>query len=156
MSLGWGEEPTQQHNKIWRRDCLTHNLKLEYILPSGFKVTIFSSHKQIKGKNHYSKSELTILYSAFFFFFFLAEHTGSLFINQGPNLCSLQWKYRVLTTGPPGKSLFWLLTVGEMRIISVLSQWETKLFIHLCVAQSCSTLCGPMDCGPPGSSVHFS
>ena len=25
--------------------------------------------------------------------------------------------------------------------------------MHLC-AQSCSTLCNPMDCGPPGSSVH--
>ena len=24
----------------------------------------------------------------------------------------------------------------------------------MCYAQSCPTLCGPMDCRPPGSSVH--
>ena len=33
-----------------------------------------------------------------------------------------------------------------------------RLFFKLCccrsVAQSCPTLCGPMDCSPPGSSVH--
>ena len=45
----------------------------------------------------------------FFFFFFLffgyaAQHVESLFPNQGSNLCSLQWKLGVLTTGPPGKS----------------------------------------------------
>ena len=28
--------------------------------------------------------------------------------------------------------------------------FETKVL----VAQSCPTLCYPMDCGPPGSSVH--
>ena len=27
-------------------------------------------------------------------------------------------------------------------------------FIPVAVAQSCPTLCGPMDCSPPGSSVH--
>ena len=27
--------------------------------------------------------------------------------------------------------------------------------VHVClVAQSCSTLCDPMDCSPPGSSIH--
>jgi len=27
--------------------------------------------------------------------------------------------------------------------------------VHVCLAaQSCSTLCDPMDCSPPGSSVH--
>ena len=25
---------------------------------------------------------------------------------------------------------------------------------HACCAQSCPTLCDPMDCTPPGSSVH--
>ena len=31
-------------------------------------------------------------------------HTGSEFPDQGSNLCPLQWKCGVLTTGPPGKS----------------------------------------------------
>ena len=29
-----------------------------------------------------------------------------------------------------------------------------SLCSHCLVAQSCSTLCDPMDCSPPGSSVH--
>ena len=32
------------------------------------------------------------------------QHVGSEFPDQGSNLCSLQWKCRVLTTGLPGKS----------------------------------------------------
>ena len=31
-------------------------------------------------------------------------YAGSQFPDQGLNLCPLQWKRRVLTTGPPGKS----------------------------------------------------
>ena len=32
---------------------------------------------------------------------------------------------------------------------------STKLLVLLClVTQSCPTLCNPMDCSPPGSSVH--
>ena len=36
--------------------------------------------------------------------FFLPHHLGSLFPDQGLNLCPLQWERKVLTTGPPGKS----------------------------------------------------
>ena len=32
------------------------------------------------------------------------QHMGSSFPNQGLNLCSLHWKYRVLTSEPPGKA----------------------------------------------------
>ena len=36
--------------------------------------------------------------------------------------------------------------------------WEAHIYIcvyiHMLVAQSCLTLCNPMDCSPPGSSVH--
>ena len=31
-------------------------------------------------------------------------HEESQFPDQGLNLCPLQWKHGVLTTGPPGKS----------------------------------------------------
>ena len=37
-------------------------------------------------------------------FFFATQPTRSSFPNQGSILHSLQWKCRVLTTGPPGKS----------------------------------------------------
>ena len=41
-----------------------------------------------------------------FFFGYDVWHVGSWFPQQGSNLCPLQWKRRVSTTGPPGKSLF--------------------------------------------------
>ena len=35
-----------------------------------------------------------------------------------------------------------------------LGQWEWPCVLTVLVAQSCPTLCDPMDCSPPGSSVH--
>ena len=55
-------------------------------------------------------------------FFFLAtatRHVGSQFPDQGLNLCPLQWKCGVLTTGPPGKSL-----TGVFKIRRVATQAE--------------------------------
>ena len=43
--------------------------------------------------------------SGFLSFFLAVGHEGSSFPNKGSNLCPLQWQHRVLTTGPPGKSL---------------------------------------------------
>ena len=64
--------------------------------------------------------------SASFFFFFdlLALHAVP---DQGLNPSLWQWKHRILTTGKKKK----------------------MLVVHLC-----STLCNPMDCSPPGSSVQ--
>ena len=39
-----------------------------------------------------------------FFFDHAIRHVGSQILNQGSNPLPLHWKYRVLTTGPPGKS----------------------------------------------------
>ena len=56
------------------------------------------------------------------------------------NLGPLHWEYKCLATGPPGKFL---------------ELFPTPLFLsHLClVAQSCLTLCDPMDSSLPDSSV---
>ena len=40
------------------------------------------------------------------FFFFWPRHAGSEFPDQGSNLHPLHGEHGVLTTGPPGKSLF--------------------------------------------------
>ena len=40
----------------------------------------------------------------------------------------------------------------DVRTIYCLADWHIDIGIE--VAQSCPTLCDPMDCGPPGSSVH--
>ena len=42
----------------------------------------------------------------FFFFGHAIWHVGLQFPDQGSNPFPLHWKLRVLTTGPPGKSLF--------------------------------------------------
>ena len=36
-----------------------------------------------------------------------------------------------------------------------LRDYSAAVYIHAClVAQSCPALCDPMDCSPPGSSIH--
>ena len=50
---------------------------------------------------------------------------------------------------PPGS--FRLLQIAGLPSFS----WPSNIPYVLClVAQSCPTLCNPMDCSPPGSSVH--
>ena len=51
-----------------------------------------------------SQVPLPLLFLVFCFWTSTTWHTGSEFLNQGPTLRALQWKCRVLTTGPPGKS----------------------------------------------------
>ena len=35
-----------------------------------------------------------------------------------------------------------------------LKQWLVVVVVVVVIAQSCSTLCDPMDCSLPGSSIH--
>ena len=32
--------------------------------------------------------------------------------------------------------------------------WSTNMYVHAKLLQSCPTLCDPVDCSLPGSSVH--
>ena len=54
------------------------------------------------------------------------QHAGSLLPNQGSNLCPLQWKCRLLTTGLPGKSRHLILSYGF-----ILSDEITHLILHV-------------------------
>ena len=48
-----------------------------------------------------------------------------------------------------------ILQFGVFRTLSFLFSYNVLWYNVLCfVAQSCPTLCGPVDCSPPGSSVH--
>ena len=61
--------------------------------------------------------------------------------------------WRIPGTGEPGG----LLSMGSHRVghdWSDLAAAAIIICVCVCVAQSCSTLCDPMDCSPPGSSVH--
>ena len=51
--------------------------------------------------------QIVILRACILFIYFFdhtLRHVAYQFPNQGWNPCRLQWKYRILTTGPPGKS----------------------------------------------------
>ena len=43
------------------------------------------------------------------------------------------------------------MVITGMRLLKVAKTANIKM---LCSAQSCLTLCDPLDCSPPGSSVH--
>ena len=54
-------------------------------------------------------------------------------------------------TVAPGKSLKRKIFVEKLSVpVSLVTEYKEKVL----VAQSCPTLCNPMDCFPPGSSVH--
>ena len=71
------------------------------------------------------------------FLFLTRLYVGSEFPDKDLNPYPLHGQCRVLTTRPPGKSL---------------KKWKW-VSVSL-VTQSCLTLCNPMDCSPPGSSVN--
>ena len=54
----------------------------------------------------------------------------------------------------PHVALTWKACPSERRCMSLNVQGYGVLFVCVLVTQSCLTLCDPMDCGPPGSSVH--
>ena len=41
-----------------------------------------------------------------------------------------------------------------VQLIAIINFDESRVVLLVLVAQSCPTLCNPMDCSPPGSSVH--
>ena len=73
-------------------------------------------------------------------------------------------KQGVLTTGLPGKFpspvlkmeklRFRHLTVFFPKILELLGDWEKGK--EVLIAQSCPTLCNPVDCSPSGFFVHRS
>ena len=64
---------------------------------------------------------------------------------------SLEEKYSYL----PGNSKGYRSSVSGARVKDQIAQNMLLVLLHVClVAQSCPTLCNPMDCSPPGSSIH--
>ena len=51
---------------------------------------------------------------------------GFKFLDQGSNPCPLQWKCRVLTTGPPGKSPSLFLKCSYQPLNEFDNQWTTN------------------------------
>ena len=73
-----------------------------------------------------------------------------IFPTQGSNpclFCLLLWQAGSSPLVPPGKSHLHLMG-GKLNYRRWVSEWV------IIVAQSCPTLCNPMDWSPPGSSVY--
>ena len=68
-------------------------------------------------------------------------------------LCIITIKFICVPTHPFGhiKRHLWNLRSSDSDDISCNSG---LLFLLLLVAQSCLTFCDPLDCSPPGSSIH--
>ena len=142
------------------KNSIDSDLKLELLL--------FDQHILADGGTWFPVEDSSLFY---LFIFGHATPVGSLVLKQGSNVCPLHWEHRVLTTGWPGKSLETIFPKGRVRQKEastkpvplrnhVLSPgdrggWESKLgeVKWSEVAQSCPTLCNPMDCSLPGSSV---
>ena len=62
----------------------------------------------------------------------------------------LHWQASCLLFAPPGKPAINLGSVFKSRDIGL----PTKVRMCVLVTHSCLTLCDPMDCSLPGSSVH--
>ena len=68
----------------------------------------------------------------YFSFGHAAQRAKSYFPNQGLNLCPLQWKLKVLTTGPPGKSqlcpfLFQEAENPKVTVFCKIGNWSAHL-----------------------------
>ena len=82
--------------------------------------------------------------SANLFYLFIYCHAvqlvGPYFPNQGSNLGPCQWKHRVLTTGPPGNSLF--LLIGVLKPFTFLKINLFILFIYFWLLWVFVVACG--------------
>ena len=114
---------------------------------------VFFSFLKIFDVDHFLKALLNLLqycfcglcsnFFFFFFFFFLATRNLSSLTKDQTHTSALKGK--VLTTGPPTKSLhsWW----SSLMIILYYVSW----CCYCCsVATSCLTLHNPMDCSRPG------
>ena len=81
--------------------------------------------------------------------FWIFSHETCRILAPRPGIESPALGGEVLTTGPPGKSRKILKSRISLKIIILPSNGMLVL-----VAQLCPTVCHPLDCGPPGSSVH--
>ena len=73
---------------------------------------------------------------------------------QPPQVSPPQLPYWVMRALAPGNQLLRGRPHVEKQGLMVPIHWGAEKFKVLLVAQSCSTLCNPMDCSPPGSTVH--
>ena len=80
----------------------------------------------------------------------LESEAGVKIREYDPQACSSKWIFHPFICMYHITGL--LRKLREATCLCLLSLWERDWWAI--VAQSCPTLCDPMDCSPPGSSVH--
>ena len=142
-------------------------------------MQLLFSHWQMLLAN--ANSQMTYLISSFWhFFFFITSYTNLL--HSVSSRVSLEFLYATLTLKSVlvnitplklhftmksrnvlRKTIFYhksvcAYTLGAYKHYSYQDtrkyQMYTKICMHARLLQLCLTLCDPMDCSPPGSSVH--
>ena len=81
------------------------------------------------------------------------NRTGSLFFSSHPCLCKPLLQCHFFVSGPLVLFIE-ILNISEIAQSSLLGACVCVCVCVCVVAQSCLTLCDPMDCSPPGSSLH--
>ena len=79
-----------------------------------------------------------------------------IFLTQGLNLSLLHWQADSFSLSHQGNSYQVLVPCLNLCLPRAFMEEFMTLCVCVCVlvAQPCLTLCSPMDCSPPGSSVH--
>ena len=73
-------------------------------------------------------------------------------LGPGIETMSPAFSSRLLTTGPPRKSLYFYFQ--KCSFMSSLSFWMAHVFLIVAVQLPHCVFCNPMDCSPPGIFVH--
>ena len=90
----------------------------------------------------------------------LRSLTSNLQSHEEPNFCCLSHSVCGISWWPLDRLISYV-TANIFRFLSLSVCVCLSLIIYTCVcvkwsevAQSCPTLCDPVDCSPPGSSIH--
>lgn len=94
----WGQRTP--HKTVGKRMTGFSLTQASYPEKEATPTLILQKHLQML-----SKIEQNPLFNFYYYYFLLTLHSTWAVPQPGSNLCSLQWKQGVVTTGPPGRPL---------------------------------------------------
>ena len=89
------------------------------------------------------------------FFLRVTVSLSTLFAAKGQDETTVNWTIEYIVACVLSHSVFFDSVTHGLYLTKLLCPWESPGKNVIClVAQSCLTLCDPMDCSKPGSSIH--
>ena len=82
------------------------------------------------------------------------QEACEIFLDQGLNLCLLYWQADSYPLHHQGNPLCPFVKLGYLPLYCRVALSDMDCCWWCSVAKSCPTLCDPVDCSPPGSSVR--